>query len=428
MATLLQPVNGRWAVQVKVVSGKRHTIRLGKVTERQAGTIKDHIEGLAVSGISGMPPSRSTAAWVAELGDVLHARLAKAGLVPERKKSTLGEFVEGWLANPPGSIVEATRKKHRSASKHLVEFFGPDRDLRSITAGDAERWFTWMRGERGLAEDTARKSVGIARQIFKSAEKDGLIDRDAKPLADLPGTTRGNRDRMAFITKDQTAAVLEACSDGDWRLLVCLARYGGLRVCSETDVLRWSDIDWEAGYFTVHASKTRKSTGGGVRKVPIFEELYHELLAGWERAEPGTEYVIEDRHRGNKNLGTHFKRIIERAGMTPWPKPWQNLRASRATEVEARWGGFKESQWIGHSPLVARRHYLQITEEDYRQAAAGELQNPVQHLHADGGEPRQTGEVGAKENPAGMAVSGDLRGSSVGCGGLPLPEYGPYRT
>ena len=36
----------------------------------------------------------------------------------------------------------------------------------------------------------------------------------------------------------------------------------------------------------------------------------------------------------NKNRGTTFKKIMERAGVKSWPKPFQNLRSSRQTELE----------------------------------------------------------------------------------------------
>ena len=59
---------------------------------------------------------------------------------------------------------------------------------------------------------------------------------------------------------------------------------------------------------------------------PFLDEAYN-------LAEPGTEYVI-NRYRGDdQNLRTQFCRIIEQAGLEPWPKPFQNLRSTRETEL-----------------------------------------------------------------------------------------------
>ncbi|MFN6138978.1 MAG: hypothetical protein ACK480_10850, partial [Planctomycetota bacterium] len=43
-------------------------------------------------------------------------------------------------------------------------------------------------------------------------------------------------------------------------------------------------------------------------------------------------YVFPD-HRGDSHLRTTLEKIILRAGVTPWPKLWQNLRASAATDL-----------------------------------------------------------------------------------------------
>jgi hypothetical protein len=48
-------------------------------------------------------------------------------------------------------------------------------------------------------------------------------------------------------------------------------------------------------------------------------------------------YVI-NRYRGaTQNLRTVFARIIRRGGLTPWPKVFHNLRASRQTELTERY-------------------------------------------------------------------------------------------
>jgi hypothetical protein len=62
-------------------------------------------------------------------------------------------------------------------------------------------------------------------------------------------------------------------------------------------------------------------------------------------------------------------KIVKRAGLTPWPKLFQNLRSSRETELVQQ--GFPEhvvAQWIGHTQKVAREHYLRVTESDFERA------------------------------------------------------------
>ena len=71
------------------------------------------------------------------------------------------------------------------------------------------------------------------------------------------------------------------------------------------------------------------------------------------------------------NLRTQLTRIIRRAGLTPWPKLWQNLRSTRQTELAEAFPMHVVCRWIGNSQPVAAKHSLQVTDEHYNQAATG---------------------------------------------------------
>ncbi len=70
------------------------------------------------------------------------------------------------------------------------------------------------------------------------------------------------------------------------------------------------------------------------------------------------------------NLRTQLTRIIENAGLEPWPKLWQNMRASRATELAAEYPAHVAAAWLGHSTAVADRHYWRVTDADFERAAS----------------------------------------------------------
>ncbi len=67
--------------------------------------------------------------------------------------------------------------------------------------------------------------------------------------------------------------------------------------------------------------------------------------------------VIAKHRLGSLNLRQQFERIIERAGMVPWPRLFQNFRASRETELFRQYDLTTVCKWIGNSPAVAARHY-----------------------------------------------------------------------
>ena len=53
------------------------------------------------------------------------------------------------------------------------------------------------------------------------------------PFEGMVASTRSNKARQAFIPQADIAKVLAVCPDNQWRLLIVLARYGGLRMPSE---------------------------------------------------------------------------------------------------------------------------------------------------------------------------------------------------
>ena len=143
---------------------------------------------------------------------------------------------------------------------------------------------------------------------------------------------------------------------------------------SEALQLRWGDIHWDQGRFTVTSSKTEHHEGHETRQVPIFPELLPHLREAFEQAEPGAEFCIT-RYRDQKvNLRTRLLWIIKRAGLQPWPKLWQNLRSTRETELADQFPAHVASAWIGNSIAVAVKHYLQVTEDHFKQAAQNAAQ------------------------------------------------------
>jgi hypothetical protein len=120
-------------------------------------------------------------------------------------------------------------------------------------------------------------------------------------------------------------------------------------------------------------------------------ELLPHLRDAFEAAEPGTEYVIARCRYGSVNLRTQLERIIRRAGLQPWPELFHNPRATRGTELAETFPLHVVCAWIGNSSAIAAKHYLQVTDEHFDRAIAGNgtgageaAQNPAQQPHANG--------------------------------------------
>jgi hypothetical protein len=119
----------------------------------------------------------------------------------------------------------------------------------------------------------------------------------------------------------------------------------------------------------VKVPKKEHLDGHEIRMTPIFPELRPHLIEAWERAATGSVYVLPAIRSSGKNLRTGLLRILEKAGIKPWPKLFQNLRASRETELMRHHPAHLVHAWLGNSREVAEDHYLMATDEDFDRAA-----------------------------------------------------------
>ncbi len=146
----------------------------------------------------------------------------------------------------------------------------------------------------GLAPATIGRTVKRARQFFRAAVRKKIIAEN--PMQDVKAAPQDNKSREYFVTVEETEKIIAACPDAEWRLIVALARYGGLRTPSETFALTWGCVDWERGRVRIPSPKTECHAGRESRSIPLFPELRPHLEAVFDAAPPGTTYVIS-RHR-----------------------------------------------------------------------------------------------------------------------------------
>jgi len=385
MASISSSAGGLRVVQYQF-QGKRYSIRLGKMSLRSAESFKCKIECIVAARVSGQAIDGETGAWIARLSHAMHAKIAKSKLIEPRAASdtarppTLGEFIASYIAGRIDAKPN-TIKNLQAAQARLVEFFGFDRELDSISDGDCDDWLISMKTR--YAPATVGRCVKRARQFFKAAMRKGHVA--GNPFLELKAPAQENESRKHFVERATIQDVIEACPDAEWRLIVALSRYGGLRCPSETLTLRLDDIDWTKNRIRVTAPKNEDHADGGVRVVPIFAELRPYLEDVFEMAAVGTEFLITRYRDPNSNLRSQMLRILKRAKVKPWPRLFHNLRASRETELMAEFPTHVVCKWFGNSPDIANKHYLQVREEDYTRAAksaAPALQNAVQQPHA----------------------------------------------
>lgn len=385
MASIVNRPDGHRWIQFVDSDRSRKTLRLGKVTAKYAADFCRRVEELLSNKITGDSPDRDLSKWLAGIDASLRDKIAKVGLTAKRAHGgQLQSFINDYVANRTDA-KPATKEVWRQGANGLVEFFGANYSMARITSGDADRYKLQLIGS-GLAPYTVRKRLQFAKMIMRSAVRHKVIAENPFDDVSVKATMS---DRQRFITPEETVRLLEWCPNQDWRLIVALARYGGLRCPSEVLSLRWQDIDWQRETIRVWSPKTEHHPGKESRTIPLFPELREVLADGRELAADKAVYVIDEKFRKssqgpagwrNTNLRTTFEKIVQRAGLVAWPRPFHNLRSSRQTELAEQFPSHVVCEWLGNSEDIARRHYLQVTDDHHAQAVAKAKQNPKQSV------------------------------------------------
>jgi len=360
---------GRHFICFQDLSGIQRKIRLTGLNKRDADSFASRFRELLSSVKAGLVPSAVILEWAAKLDSRFQKVLQKFGLVSAKPVAqlTLREARDKYLELKAGK-KPSTRRNILTASERLFKILGHEALVSSLTKGLCEKAVAILQATH--AQGSVSQSIKKTKAILGHLVDLEIIAKS--PMAHIsPGPDAGDPDLLFFVTREMADRVLEACPDCEWRLIFGLARYGGIRIPSELVPLTWADVRWDEHKIYVRSSKTEHHRGKKARWVPIFPELRPLLREAFDQA-ADKNGPVQARFRDpeDDNPRTEMCRIIVSAGIEPWPKPFTNLRATRDTELRrAGVPDYKVDAWLGHSLKVAKKHYLQLIDEDYLIAA-----------------------------------------------------------
>jgi integrase len=368
---------------------RRKAVRLGKVPTKVADEWKRRVEEMVANLVGGVAPDANLAVWLRDLPDDAHEKLSRVGLVAERVREdkpvrTLKALCDAFKGR--AAVKASTAAAYGQAVDSLTAFFGEDRDVATITTEHADEWkkaiSTATAGEgrrkkkrvasdNTLAPATVAKRINVGKQIFASAVRWKWIG--VNPFGHLRAGSQANPARNHYVDLRTTEAVLDACPGFQWQALIGLCRYAGLRCPSEVGLLRWVDVDFNHGRLQVRSPKTEgHGAEHAVRLVPIVPRLRTILSDAFAMATPGEVLVVPMAARAQANLRTTMTKVIERAHCRPWPRLFQNLRASCETDWVQNYPAHTCAKWLGHSPRIAAEHYLMARDHHFHDAVRGE--------------------------------------------------------
>lgn len=372
MASVSRDAKG-WRIDFRLADGKRCVIRAGASGgKRYADEIASKLRELIAARAAGAAPDPSVAAWLGRLEDGrLRERLVELGLADRRERDRpIVEWLETFLARhgERARVKPSTRKVWGRAVTHAREHFR-GRLLSTLTEDDGAEFRAWLLSRPGrvgdnLAEATVRKSCGVLSMACRAARKAGVISCD--PFEGVPKSACANPAREVYVDLATVRRIMAEGPSEEFRLLVALSRFAGLRVPSEVRALRWGAVDWSERSLRVDSPKTERH-GKPWRLVPIGPELLELLERAYAAAPEGEEFILPG-YRGHASPSMLILRACRRAGVEPWPRPFHAMRASCETDWAARFPLADVSAWLGHTAKVAARHYLRPTEATFASA------------------------------------------------------------
>ena len=245
---------------------------------------------------------------------------------------------------------------------HVFQFipdFGEQRDFTPagfrflVNANDRIGHITeYLESALGFAPKTVHERFKSLRRSFRYAQSKGAIV--CNPFNDVrAGKDAGTPSR--YVPAETVEKILPYCVDDETRLALVFGRFAGVRMPSEIQDLKWSDI--EKARFHVRKGKT------GARVVPLFHRVAEEL----KKQERKSEWVFPLEHRASYSRSYwNIRRAVELAGIEPWPKLLNSLRASCITEFAHQ--NFHEvtlNAVFGNSESVRKKHYIKVRDEEY---------------------------------------------------------------
>lgn len=336
-------------------------MRLGKLPKSQAAEIKIHIEHLLASRASDESVSPVLKAWLARISNQLREKLIKLELLEgNQRPADLAGLLQYGVGEYDHKNVN-TKRIISTARDFLIEFFGASVSAEKITPGDADDFRRWLEG-RGFAPSTIATICRRSTRLFNMAIRKEWIS--SNPFAGMGGYEHTNVERRFFVDRKSIEAIIDECEQ-EWKLWIALMRYGGLRSPSELIPMKWEHFDLENRSLKVFSPKT------GERILPIFPEIWRHLLKA--KAASSETHVLTIK-RSERALYSGFLKRVKRVGIEPWPKLLLNLRSSCETDLVEQYPIHVVTAWLGHSPAIAKKHYLQVLDDHFQRAVNDENQ------------------------------------------------------
>ena len=244
------------------------------------------------------------------------ARLLAIATGEEMESYTLESWTAEWLNRKGRESSKATMARYKGHTDALLEWLGNDRrkkPLESLTAQDARKWRESLQ-DAGRAGKTVLAYIKDAGAVYRAAIREGLVSFN--PFTTLETIDTSDSQERKPFTPGEVADLMKHAPDAEWRGLILVACFTGLRL-GDAARLSWSSVDLETKRITLIPSKTKKKK----REVRI--PIHPDLLAFFESVPihsdkpdaPVFEKLSKVEIGARAGLSQAFNKLMAKAGV-----------------------------------------------------------------------------------------------------------------
>ena len=258
------------------------------------------------------------------------------------QKAKAGKVASRW--------IEQTQKQLEAA----IDFFGPDRDVASISTADAQKYANHLQtvsnGRGGtLSAGSQRHYLNSLSNLFRRAQSEGVVTPGYNPVAALMEKPAGRPAEARWLEPHDAALLLESArtyqpkSDAHagpiYALLAVLLLTGGRT--TEVLGLEVDDISFHRKTITFRPNKWRRlktlTSHRSVRLWPQAEAILRAYFADREREGGLGHLLLPSPVSDPESLITDFRKALDAvAGRCGWEKGEIRSKMFRHTYTSAR--------------------------------------------------------------------------------------------
>jgi integrase len=230
---------------------------------------------------------------------------------------TLETWSAEWLRRKSRDSSKATMARYKSHADAFLVWLGDERrkkPLESVTPQHVREWRESLQ-DAGRAGKTVLSYVKDLGAIYRAAMREGIVSFNPCGTAIADTETGDSQERKPF-TLAEVGTLVEAATSEEWRGLILVAAFTGLRL-GDAARLSWESVDLQAKKITLIPSKTKRKK----REVciPIHPDLLAYLLAAPiandSPAAPVFPKLAKTPVNGAMGLSDTFTAIMRAAGV-----------------------------------------------------------------------------------------------------------------